>query len=68
MDVTFATTIFAPVVLGFFGLGTGYLIYGPQELFDFRAGTRLWTARLGSGVSGCQDFANLLPASTYSWP
>jgi hypothetical protein len=33
MDVTFATTAFAPVVLGFFGLGTGYLIYGPQELF-----------------------------------
>ena len=35
MDVTFATTTFAPVVLGFFGLGTGYLIYGPQELFGF---------------------------------
>ena len=33
MLVTFATTPFAPVVLGFFGLGTGYLIYGPQELF-----------------------------------
>jgi hypothetical protein len=33
MEVTFATTTFAPVVLGFFGLGTGYLIYGPQELF-----------------------------------
>src|SRR5579875_380569 len=35
MDVSFATTAFAPVVLGFFGLGTGYLIYGPQELFGF---------------------------------
>jgi hypothetical protein len=35
MPVTFATTPFAPVVLGFFGLGTGYLIYGPQELFGF---------------------------------
>lgn len=35
MDVTFATTTFVPVVLGFFGLGTGYLIYGPQELFGF---------------------------------
>ncbi len=23
----------APVALGFFGLGTGYLIYGPVELF-----------------------------------
>jgi hypothetical protein len=29
--------MFAPVVLGFFGLGTGYLIYGPQELFGFPA-------------------------------
>ncbi|MFE4173074.1 hypothetical protein ACFRR7_13625 [Streptomyces sp. NPDC056909] len=35
MSVSFATTTFAPVVLGFFGLGTGYLIYGPQELFRF---------------------------------
>lgn len=35
MEVTFATTTFAPVVLGFFGLGTGYLIFGPQELFGF---------------------------------
>jgi hypothetical protein len=24
-----------PLALGFFGLGTGYLIWGPQELFDF---------------------------------
>ena len=40
MEVTFATTIFAPVVLGFFGLGTGYLIYGPQELFGFPARDR----------------------------
>jgi hypothetical protein len=35
MNVSFATTAYAPVVLGFFGLGTGYLIYGPQELFGF---------------------------------
>jgi hypothetical protein len=40
VDVTFATTAFAPVVLGFFGLGTGYLIYGPQELFRFPARDR----------------------------
>lgn len=37
MNVSFTTTTFAPVVLGFFGLGTGYLIYGPQELFGFPA-------------------------------
>ncbi|HYZ62052.1 MAG TPA: hypothetical protein VE650_06315 [Acetobacteraceae bacterium] len=35
MEVMFAATPFAPVVLGFFGLGTGYLIYGPQELFGY---------------------------------
>jgi hypothetical protein len=28
-------SVFVPVALGFFGLGTGYLIYGPQELFGF---------------------------------
>ena len=26
---------FVPVALGFFGLGTGYLIWGPQEAFGF---------------------------------
>jgi hypothetical protein len=36
MTVTFHS-VFAPVVLGFFGLGVGYLIYGPQELFGFPA-------------------------------
>lgn len=35
MDVTFATSAFPPLALGFFGLGTGYLIWGPQELFGF---------------------------------
>jgi hypothetical protein len=32
MDITFTTSTFPPLALGFFGLGTGYLIYGPQEL------------------------------------
>ena len=32
MEVTFAASAFPPLALGFFGLGTGYLIYGPQEL------------------------------------
>lgn len=31
----FANSAFVPVVLGFFGLGTGYLIWGPQELLGF---------------------------------
>jgi hypothetical protein len=33
--VTFQASQFVPVALGFFGLGTGYLIWGPQELFGF---------------------------------
>lgn len=33
--VQFAQSPFAPLAVGFFGLGTGYLIYGPQELFGF---------------------------------
>ena len=32
MIVTFTPSAFPPLALGFFGLGTGYLIYGPQEL------------------------------------
>jgi hypothetical protein len=35
MDVTFTQSAFAPLALGFFGLGTGYLIVGPQELTNW---------------------------------
>ena len=35
MDVTFVQSGFPPLALGFFGLGTGYLIYGPQELLHW---------------------------------
>jgi hypothetical protein len=33
--VSFEPSAFVPLALGFFGLGTGYLIYGPGELFGF---------------------------------
>lgn len=33
--VDFMTSPFPPIVVGFFGLGTGYLIWGPQELFGW---------------------------------
>lgn len=33
--VTFAQSGFPPLALGFFGLGTGYLIYGLYELFGW---------------------------------
>lgn len=32
---TFANSPFVPVAVGFFGLGTGYFIWGAQALFDF---------------------------------
>jgi hypothetical protein len=31
-EVSFPPSVFVPLAVGFFGLGTGYLIYGPQEL------------------------------------
>jgi hypothetical protein len=30
--VSFEPSAFVPLAVGFFGLGTGYLIWGPQEL------------------------------------
>lgn len=33
--VRFSTSSFPPLALGFMGLGTGYLIYGPQELLGW---------------------------------
>ncbi|MGH3425515.1 MAG: hypothetical protein ACRDO8_12330 [Nocardioidaceae bacterium] len=35
--MSFEASTFVPVALGFFGLGTGYLIWGPEELFGFPA-------------------------------
>src|ERR1700744_1338558 len=32
---TFANSPFVPVAIGFFGLGTGYFIWGGQALFGF---------------------------------
>ncbi|MGB3761842.1 MAG: hypothetical protein WA966_01365, partial [Ornithinimicrobium sp.] len=35
--MTFTSSMFVPVALGFFGLGTGYLIWGPSEMLGFPA-------------------------------
>jgi hypothetical protein len=48
--LVFPESAFVPVVLGFFGLGTGYLIYGPQELF--RAPVRDSSVDRATGVWG----------------
>ena len=35
VQLTLPTSPFPPLAVGFFGLGTGYLIYGTQELFGY---------------------------------
>lgn len=40
MTVTLPASAFVPLAVGFFGLGTGYLIYGPEELFRLPARSR----------------------------
>jgi hypothetical protein len=49
-SVIFAKSAFVPIAVGFFGLGVGYLIYGPQELFGFPARNR--AVDIGSGIWG----------------
>jgi hypothetical protein len=34
-SVSLPASPFPPLAVGFMGLGTGYMIYGPQELFNF---------------------------------
>jgi hypothetical protein len=48
-SVSLAQSPFPPLAVGFMGLGTGYLIYGPQELFGYPkrdakvdVGTGIW--------------------------
>jgi hypothetical protein len=48
--VSFAPSTFVPLALGFFGLGTGYLIYGPQELAGYPRRSR--DVDVTTGISG----------------
>jgi hypothetical protein len=48
--VAFPTSAFVPIAVGFFGLGTGYLIYGAQELFGLPARSR--SVDLSTGIWG----------------
>ncbi len=52
---SFPESAFPPVALESFGLGTGYLIYGPQELFGFPRRDAAVTGPPDSGASGCPD-------------
>ncbi len=48
--VTFPASAYPPIALGFFGLGTGYCIYGPQELLGYPS--RNPSVDLSTGVWG----------------
>jgi hypothetical protein len=48
--ISLAKSAFPPLAVGFFGLGTGYLIYGPQELFGLPRRSR--TVDLSTGIWG----------------
>jgi hypothetical protein len=48
--VSFPESAFIPIAVGFFGLATGYLIYGPEELFKLP--TRSRQVDLTTGIWG----------------
>ena len=56
---SFPESAFPPLALGFFGLGTGYLIYGPQEMFGYPkrdAGVDRTTGLWGIWMPGFMQF------------
>jgi hypothetical protein len=58
-SLTFASSQFWPIAIGFFGLGTGYFIWGGQALFDYPSTSpRDSIVRWACGVSGCRVFVN----------
>ena len=64
--VAFPESAFVPLAVGFMGLGTGYLIYGPQELFKFPKRNRpvdISTGIWGIWMPGFMQFL----AGTYIW-
>src|SRR5204862_5909218 len=57
--VTLPASAFVPLAVGFFGLGTGYLIYGPEELFGLPQRSRsvdLTTGLWGIWMPGFMQF------------
>jgi hypothetical protein len=69
---------FPPLAVGFMGLGTGYLIYGPQELFgypkrdesvDFGTGVwGIWMPGFLQFLTGVYLFAGLTLFGTFKAP
>ena len=57
---------FPPLAVGFMGLGTGYLIYGTQELFGYPARDDRVDFATGMWASGCPVSCSSLPVPTCS--
>ncbi len=58
-QIEFTESTFVPLALGFFGLGVGYLVYGPEELFRFpkrNRGVDLTTGLWGIFMPGFLQF------------
>ena len=51
--VSFPTSAFPALALGFLGLGTGFLTYRPQELFSFPPRGENVDLATGVRASGC---------------
>jgi hypothetical protein len=76
--VNFETSAFVPLALGFFGLGTGFVIYGPQELVGFPGRDRrvdlttgisgVWMARYLQFVTGILLFVGLTWFGSFGEP
>src|SRR6202161_4029454 len=74
--VSLPQSSFPPLAVGFFGLGTGYLIYGPQELFadparhdsvDFGTGVwGIWMPGFMQFITGVYLFAGLTLFGTFT--
>lgn len=57
--ISLPPSAFPPLAVGFMGLGTGYLIYGPQELFGYpkrEPGVNLATGVWGIWMPGFMQF------------
>ena len=57
---------FPPLAVGFMGLGTGYLIYGTQELFGYPARDDRVDFATGMWGIWMPGFMQFLPVSTCS--
>jgi hypothetical protein len=77
-SVSLPTSPFPPLAVGFMGLGTGYMIYGPQELFgfpkrdervDFATGMwGIWMPGFMQFITGVYLFLGLALFGTFTAP